>query len=108
MSVACSGTCDCTNSVTRDGSIPAPSRPDRHFAGALRQALRIVACAGERVQVHDAVEALVLGLQRHPVLHGTEQVADVQFAGRLDPGKDAGHAGNVTKAHGASQDLVII
>ena len=27
ISVACSGTCDCTKSVTRDGSMPAPIRP---------------------------------------------------------------------------------
>ncbi len=79
-----------------------------HFAGALRQPRGFVAATSDRVQVHDAVEALELGLERDPVLHGTEQVADVQFAGRLDPGKDAGHADNVTKRHGASQDLVII
>jgi hypothetical protein len=60
------------------------------------------------MQVHHTVEALELGLERHPVMDGTEQVADVEFALRLDAGKDARHADNVTKRHGASQDLVII
>ncbi len=87
---------------------PGTEQAHGHLAGALGQSWRIVARAGERMQVHHAIEAFVLGLQCHPVLHGTEQVADVQFTGRLDPGKDAGHAGNVTKAHGASQDLVIL
>jgi hypothetical protein len=60
------------------------------------------------MQVHHAIEALELGLERDPVLNGTQQVADVEFAGGLDAGKDAGHADNVTKRHGGSQDLVII
>ncbi|MFI5213190.1 MAG: inositol monophosphatase family protein [Gemmatimonadales bacterium] len=43
------------------------------------------------MQVDDAENALELVLERDPVLHGAEVVADVQFARRLDSAEDAWH-----------------
>ncbi len=51
-----------------------------------------------RVQVHDAVEAVVAILQRDPVLDRAQPVADVQFAGGLDAGEDGGHGGKLPAA----------
>jgi hypothetical protein len=49
------------------------------------------------VEVDHAVKAIVLGLQRHEFGDGAEIVAEMQIAGGLDAGKDAGfllcHAG---------------
>ena len=52
------------------------------------------------MQVDDAEQAFVLGLQPYPVLHGAEVVADVQLAGGLDAAEYAfrGHGG-----HGATR-----
>src|SRR3989442_8601208 len=63
---------------------------DRHVERALPQRRRVVGL-GDGVQVHDAEQALVLVLQPHPVLHGTEIIADVQLARGLNAGEDARH-----------------
>jgi hypothetical protein len=44
---------------------------------------------GERVQVYDAVKRLVLLLQHDVVRLGTQVIAEVRRAGRLDAGEDA-------------------
>ena len=44
---------------------------------------------GDGVQVHDAVDALVVVLQPDPVLEGAQVIPDVQIAGRLDTGEDS-------------------
>jgi hypothetical protein len=36
--------------------------------------------------IYDSVGAMILILKTHPVLHGSEIVADVQIAGWLDSG----------------------
>ena len=49
---------------------------------------------GERVQIDDAVEGVVLVLSRHPVAQRTQVVAEVHFAGGLDAGEHACHGGH--------------
>ena len=46
---------------------------------------------GQRVQVDDAEDALVIVLQRDPVADRAEIIAEMQIAGRLDAGKNAVH-----------------
>ena len=46
---------------------------------------------GQRVQVDDAEDALVVVLQRDPVADRAEIIAEMQIAGRLDAGKNAVH-----------------
>src|SRR5213592_4328435 len=67
----------------------------RHVARALPQVGRLVR-HGDRVIVHDAEERFVLTLQRHPVLHRSEIVTNVQLAGRLDTAEDSGHRAKLT------------
>ena len=62
----------------------------RHVQGALLQLRRLVGL-GDGVQVHDAEQALVAVLERDPVLHRAEVVADVQLARGLDAAEDARH-----------------
>ena len=57
----------------------------------------VLVLAGDGVQVHDADEGLVAVLELDPVLHRAEPVADVQLAGRLDPGEYAWHGGQHTR-----------
>ena len=64
----------------------------RHLAGLLRELLRVLPF-GDRMQVDHAVDAVVAVLQRHPVAHGAEVVAEMGDAGRLDAGEDALHGG---------------
>ena len=79
---------------------PRRQEPDGHVEGAALQGGGVV-LAGDGVEIHDGKEALVPVLQRYPVLDGTEPVADVQVAGGLDTGKDAGHFGKLpTRARG--------
>ncbi len=59
-----------------------------HVQGAGGQLVHLVRL-GDGVIVHDADEALVLILERHPVLDGAQVVAEVQLARGLDTGKDA-------------------
>src|SRR5436190_698481 len=61
------------------GSVQA----DRHVRGEGRKTGGVVRL-GNRMQIDHAEQAVVLRLQRDPVLHGTEVVADVQLAGGLD------------------------
>src|SRR6185437_11140968 len=56
--------------------------------------LRRILPGGNGVHVDDAIEAVELVLQLHPVADGAEIVAEMQVAGRLDAGKDAVHAGH--------------
>src|ERR1041384_7013361 len=62
----------------------------REFARLARERLRVLG-QGDRVQVDDAEEALVLVLQRGPVAQRAEIVADVYVAGRLRAAEDAFH-----------------
>ena len=43
---------------------------------------------GQRMQVDDAIDAVVVVLQRDEFADGAEIVAEMQIAGRLDAGKD--------------------
>src|SRR5574341_1366323 len=70
------------------GIQPGGQQGERHLPGAGGQRLRLVRL-GHGVQVHDAEEALMLSLERHPVLHRAQVVADVELAGGLDAGEDA-------------------
>ena len=79
----CSGTCDCTNSTERLGSMPDASSSAASVSTLARQLLGLVRLR-ERVQIDDAVEAAILVLQLDPVLHRAEVVADVKAARRLD------------------------
>ena len=90
----CSATCDCTNRTAAIGVDARGQEPDRHVAGPLGER-RAVVLAGDGMQVHDAVDAVVALLQRDPVLHRAKPVADVQLAGRLDPREYAWHGPNL-------------
>ena len=57
----------------------------------LRAQNRRVLPGGDGVQVHHAIQALVILLQRHPLADGAQIVADGGNAGRLDAGEDALH-----------------
>ncbi len=46
---------------------------------------------GERVQVDDAEYALEVVLQHNPIANGSEIIAEMQIAGRLDAGKNTVH-----------------
>ena len=62
----------------------------RHLARRMTQLGRILRL-GQRVQIDDAEDALVIVLQRDPVADRAEIIAEMQIAGRLDAGKDAVH-----------------
>jgi len=47
---------------------------------------------GECVQVDDAVKDVVVVLTRDPIAQCTQIIAEMDFASRLDAGKDSGHA----------------
>src|ERR1700757_192502 len=59
------------------------ARRGAQFGGVLR--------LGQRMQVDDAEDALVIVLQRDPVADRTEVIAEMQVAGWLDAGEDAVH-----------------
>ncbi len=61
-----------------------------HLAGVSTQQGRVLP-DGDGVQVDDAVDALVLVLQRNEVSDRTQVVAQVQVAGRLNAGKNPLH-----------------
>ena len=84
-SCACSGTCDWTNTVHRAGSRPSASSWATALRVRARERLRVV-LDGERVQVGDEVERVVVVLQGHPLPHRTEVVAEVE---RVRGGLDA-------------------
>ena len=89
-SSVCSGTCDWTNSAARSGSMPAASRPTAISKVRVGQLPRLVGLR-DRVQVHDAEDAIVVGLQGHPVPDRAEVVADMQLARGLDSREDRLH-----------------
>ena len=59
-------------------------------AGLPGQRLRVLKL-GDGMQVDHAVQALVVALQRHPVAHGAQVVAELRDTGGLDAGEDALH-----------------
>jgi len=61
-----------------------------HLASGLAQLVGVLRL-GQRVQVDNAEDALVIVLQRDPVANGTEIIAEMQVAGRLNAGKDTIH-----------------
>ena len=90
---ACAGTCDWTKTEDRAGSIPIAIS----WAAARRVRSRSrfgVLLDGDRVQVGDEEERLVVGLEVHPLPQRAEVVAEVErVGGRLDPGEDPGTGG---------------
>jgi hypothetical protein len=65
-----------------------------HRVGVLDDRARIGVLAGQRVPVRHEVEAVVLRLERHPVVQRPDEVAEVELAGRP-------HAGNDARFHGS-------
>ena len=87
-SSACAGTEDCTMMVDAFGSMPA-ARNSAAISSIFGLQFGGVLVDRDGVQVDDAVDALVVVLDPHPVLQRTQIVADVQIAGRLDAGEDS-------------------
>src|SRR5215469_259763 len=69
------------------------ARRGAQFVRVLRQ--------GQRVEVDDAENALIVVLQRDPVADSAEIIAKMQIAGRLNAGKDAVHRTSNAGASGA-------
>ena len=88
-SSVCSGRWLWTNSVQRSGSRPRREERRGHLQRPLPQQDGIVA-ARQGVVVDDAVDRLVLPLERDVVPDRAEVVAEVDDAGRLDAAEDAG------------------
>ena len=61
----------------------------RHLAGVLGQLVGVLQ-HGDGVQIDHAIEALMLGLERHEFGDGAEIIAEMQVAGRLHAREDAG------------------
>ena len=83
----CAGTWLCTKIVLCVGVEPGGEEARRDLVGLGAQRRRLLR-HGDRVQVDDAVDRLVLALQPHPVADRAEIVAEVQIAARLDAGED--------------------
>src|SRR5689334_4906009 len=66
----------------------------------LRRVLRL----GQRVQIDDAEDALVIVLQRDPVADRAEIIAEMKIAGRLNAGKNAVHRTSISKVASALAD----
>ena len=99
-SSACAGTADCTITVEEAGSMPAARKM------AAISSILLLSSFGywynrDRVQVHDAENALVVVLDPHPVLERPQVVADMQVAGRLNAGKDSLFHGDVRVSRAA-------
>ena len=75
------------------GSSPGGDQPGRDLAGVVRK-LSGILWHGDRVQIDDAINAVVLPLHRDPILDRAEVVAEVQIAGRLYAGKNPLHVRN--------------
>ena len=73
----CSGTWDWTKTVDFDGSTPAASSCAAPTQRLPFQLLGIL-LDGQRVQVRDPVEGLVIILQRHPLPQRPEEVAEME------------------------------
>ena len=69
---------------------PRRQQPHRHLERAWREGCGVVRL-GDGVQIHDAVDALELGLQRDPVHDRADVVAEVELARRLDAAEDPVH-----------------
>ena len=61
----------------------------RHLAGVAGELVGVLE-HGDGVQVDHAIEAVMLGLERHESGDGAEIVAEMQIAGRLHAREDAG------------------
>ena len=91
-SSACSGTWLWTNSV-RDVGVDADGEQQLGQLRGWRPELGRVLGDGQGVQVDDAEERVGLVLVDDPVPQRPEEVAEVDGAGGLDAGEDAGHGG---------------
>ena len=69
--------------------IDAHRQEQRRGFQDLRSQLGRILIHSDRVQIDDAADALVVALDFDPVLQGSQIVADVQIAGRLNAGEDA-------------------
>ena len=69
--------------------IDAHGHEQRRGFQDLRSQLGRILIHRDGVQIDDAPDALVVALNFHPVLQGSQIVADVQIAGRLNAGEDA-------------------
>jgi hypothetical protein len=49
------------------------------------------------MKIHDAIEAIVGSLHRHPIFQSPDVVADVNHTGRLDAGKNTFSLGHIIK-----------
>ena len=61
----------------------------RHLAGVVRELVGVLE-HGDGVQIDHAIEALMLGLERHEFGDGAEIIAEMQIARRLHAREDAG------------------
>ena len=86
----------------RSGSRPDGEQVEDHLVGQAPQ-LGAVVDRGEGVVVDDAVDRLVLVLQRDVVHLGAEVVAEVRRAGGLDPAEDPLALSMRSAARGASR-----
>ena len=82
--------------VENDGTLGIDARGQerrRHLARLRLQLLGILP-RGDGVQIDDAVDALIVGLQADEVADGAEIVSEMEIARRLNAGKDAAHVSN--------------
>src|SRR5437762_8044032 len=70
-----------------------------HLARRLAQLVGVLRL-GQRVQVDNAKDAVVIVLQRDPIADRAEIIAEMQIAGRLDAGKNSVHRGAVSVSAG--------
>ena len=75
--------------VLFSGSRPAPIQSATLSKVFATISLGVGVMRGQRVPVDDAVERVVLRLQRDPVLQGADQVAEMKFSGRAHPRQHA-------------------
>jgi hypothetical protein len=72
-----------------------------HLARRVGELARVLP-DGDRVHVDDAIDAVVVVLQRHEFDDGAEIIAQVQIAGRLHAGKHA-----LLERHGLAPGIVV-
>ena len=96
-SSACSWTSDWRKTMLRSGSTPTAIQSATISRALSPDVPHVLVRRRERVEVDDAVDAVVVVLQAHPVAQGAEEVADVELAGGAHAGEDAlpggGHLG---------------
>ena len=78
--------------MLRSGSTPAAIQSATLSSAFAVSSDGVGVLAGQRVPVGDEVEAVVLLLQRDPVLQRADEVAEVQLARRPHAGNDASFA----------------